>query len=557
MGDPTPRGSSELKGTLGAFLGLRMIVLALVVGAGIMIAQLSQDHFSVRPLYVLLLVSYVAGGVLYVATRLGLDPVTGTWITMITDVLLETGILHYGGGASSPFALIFGFSIIAAAFLLRAPGGLGIALLACVCYVGYGTLQGKGILEPAETHFNGDIPTPGFLKTYMHVSLFFIVGAVSSYFSERIRHKGRLLHTAEAELKQLRVDTNRILNDLNSGVIVTDREGRILTLNPTGAEILGVDLSLAQSSTVAEVCGYGMRRLADELMAALETGTGKQRHEIIVERRNGSRFPLGVSLSVLGGSSGDRRGVIALFQDLTTVRDMEERVRKADRLAAIGELSAGIAHEIRNPLASISGSIEMLSSELELDGENRRLMELITKESERLDRIIGDFLDYARLRAPARNEVSVDRCLDDVIVLLKNSAAIRCNIERQKAGGDEEIIARLDEEHMKQVFFNLAINACEAMGKGVLVIRVERFAESGLTISFIDEGRGISEEAKSRLFEPFFTTKDDGTGLGLAIANKIVEAHGGHIEARNLASRGAEFTIRLPEEAIVQPLPTT
>ena len=261
--------------------------------------------------------------------------------------------------------------------------------------------------------------------------------------------------------------------------------------------------------------------------------------------RGGAYRPLGISISPLTDGTQRRRGVIAVFQDLTEVHEMRERVRKADRLAAVGELSAGIAHELRNPLASISGSIEMLYHELALEGENRRLMELIMRESDRLDRIISDFLEFARLRTPRRVPSKLDRCIDEVVTL------VRQNTEKSEGISIRTIIEPalpdvwMDDEQMRQVFMTLAVNACEAMARGgTLEIAVER-GGGMVRVSFMDEGSGIDPEGLERMFEPFFTTKDGGTGLGLAMANKIVNAHGGSIEYRN-AERGAVFTIVLP-----------
>jgi two-component system sensor histidine kinase PilS (NtrC family) len=245
-----------------------------------------------------------------------------------------------------------------------------------------------------------------------------------------------------------------------------------------------------------------------------------------------------------------KRGVIAVFKDLTEVREMEERMRKADRLAAIGELSAGIAHEIRNPLASISGSIEMLYNELELAGDDKRLMQLVMRESDRLNRIINDFLEFARLRPPTRRAVSVSKCLVEVVTLLRNNPAVKNGVETEIRSASDDVVVEFDEEQMKQVMLNLAINACEAMhGSGKLVIETKRTADGRAKVVFQDEGCGIGDEARAHLFEPFFTTKEGGTGLGLAIANKIVEAHGGRIEARNRSGGGAEFSVVLPARA--------
>jgi two-component system sensor histidine kinase PilS (NtrC family) len=523
-----------------------MIVLALVVGTGIMIMQLSVPGFSATPLYVLLALSYVVGGVIYTGFRLGLKLSAAVWTLMVTDTAFETAIVHYSGGLASPFTLIFCLSIIAAAFLLQVPGGLGIALLATVSYVGYGVLQARGVLNPPMAPDTTEGVTAGFLQTYMHVSLFFVVGAVAGFLAERIHQKGHALHSAETQLEQLKVDTDNILKNMSSGVLVVDTEGRIITINPAARRILLID---SPSVGGVEDTGFQtmMPELGEEMLRALRSDKSKFRHEITVNRPDNTDLPLGISTSVLRDSKGEKRGVIAVFQDLTEVRDMQQRVRKADRLAAIGELSAGIAHEIRNPLASISGSIEMLANELKLKGEHKRLMELVTTESDRLDRIINDFLEFARLRPPSREKVALAGCLDDVVVLLNNNTTLSANIKSDGEPGTNDVVVRIDAEQMRQVFLNLAINGCEAMPDGgMLAIQTRVRRDGWLEIAFEDEGPGISKEARSRLFEPFFTTKDGGTGLGLAIANKIVEAHGGRIEVRNREKQGASVAVLLP-----------
>jgi two-component system sensor histidine kinase PilS (NtrC family) len=530
-----------------------MIVLALIVGAGIMIAQLSQDDFSVGPLYVVLVSSYAVGAIFFFAFQLGLRPVVGIWLLMVVDIALETVFLHYSGGVTSQFSLIFCLSIIAAAFLLQVPGGLGIALLASVSYICYGLLESEGMVNPQGSNRGPAAVSFGYLETYMHVTLFFLVGAVGGYLAERTKLKGHQLQSAETELKRLKIDTDNILKNMSSGVLVIDSEGKILAINPVAEQILEVREQDVQSVDVGNAFGGSMPVFTEELVRALESEESKHRHEMTIKRHGRHPLPLGISISQLKDDNGEKTGIIAVFQDLTEVRDMEEKVRKADRLAAIGQLSAGIAHEIRNPLASISGSIEMLSNELNVDGENKRLMELIVKESDRLDRIINDFLEFARLRPPSADEVAVAKCLDDVAVLLKNNTGIKCRVQTKIHPECKGLLVRFDEEQMKQVFLNLGINACEAMSDGgELTIKAEILADRSLQIAFEDQGGGISDEARSLLFEPFYTTKEGGTGLGLAIANKIVEAHGGRIEVRNRDEGGAEFSVVLNRSALLK-----
>jgi two-component system sensor histidine kinase PilS (NtrC family) len=528
------------------FLMLRAIFLTLTVGAGIMIVQLTQAQFAVGPLYGLLLLGYAAGGVLQLCLRFGVAPVPALWALMIADVLLETGILHYSGGINSQFSLVYGLSIIAGAVLLQMHGGLGVALFASICYTGYGAIETGGMVRPA-AGFGPAADGAGFIRAYMHVSLFFIVGALSGYLADRVRRGGTQLDTARSKLKQLRLDTERILEHMSSGVLVIDSGGKILGINPTAEQILGVDKSDVVGMQIDAAFDPLTPEFAREVTGALASSQGRLRHEITLRRPDGSALPLGLSTSILKDDGGESRGVIAVFKDLTEVREMEERMRKADRLAAIGELSAGIAHEIRNPLASISGSIEILYNELELSGDDKHLMELIMKESDRLNKIINDFLEFARLRPPKRGAVALRRCLDEVAALLANNPAARNGIEIRVEHADGELVVEADEEQMKQVMVNLAINACEAMsGGGKLVVETRRTSEGHARITVRDDGPGIGSEARERLFEPFFTTKEGGTGLGLAIANKIVASHGGRIEARNREEGGAEFSVVVP-----------
>jgi two-component system sensor histidine kinase PilS (NtrC family) len=330
-------------------------------------------------------------------------------------------------------------------------------------------------------------------------------------------------------------------------VLVVDTGCRVMTMNAAAEEIL----ELRKDEVVSHPIDHSLARrapdLARELVQSLSLERPRRRQEIGGHTRAGAYRPLGISVSPLTDGTQRRRGVIAVFQDLTEVHEMRERVRKADRLAAVGELSAGIAHELRNPLASISGSIEMLYHELALDGENRRLMELIMRESDRLDRIISDFLEFARLRTPRRVPSKLARCIEEVVTLVRQNPEKSEGVAIRTSCDPALPDVWMDDEQMRQVFMTLIVNACEAMEHhGTLEITAARADERTVRVAFRDEGPGIDPEGLERMFEPFFTTKDGGTGLGLAMANKIVNAHGGSIEFRNGERGGAVFTIVLP-----------
>jgi two-component system sensor histidine kinase PilS (NtrC family) len=529
------------------FLVLRAIVAALVVGAGVTIVELTTDAFAVGPLYALLGASMVVGASAFGLDRAGVPRRRVAWGVLIADVALSAGIMHYSGGVDGQFTTVYCLAIAAAAFLLAMPGGLVTALLSSACFVGFQVLESQELVSPPGREVLARASTSGLIDAYMHVSMFFLVGTVGGYLADRIKLKGRALEHAESALEQLRVDTNYILENMSSGVLVVDTQGRIATMNAAAEQILELDKDAVLDRGIDAALALRAPDLAHELELSLQSEHGKRRQEIATHTRSGRDRPLGISISHLHDGDGRRRGIIAVFQDLTEVHEMRERVRKADRLAAIGELSAGIAHELRNPLASISGSIEMLYQELELDGENTRLMELIMRESDRLDRIISDFLEFARLRTPRRFPSRLDKSLSETLVLLKKNAEKSEGIAVRLDCANNLPTVYMDDEQMRQVFMTLAVNACEAMaGGGTLVVAAAPAAAGTVRIEFRDTGRGIDPESVGRFFEPFFTTKEGGTGLGLAIANKIVTAHGGAIGFRNREGGGAVFTITLP-----------
>lgn len=529
------------------FLILRTIVAALVVGAGLTIVELTDELIRVDPLYMLLAASVAVGAVAFGLTRLKVAVAKSSWVVVVADVALALGFMHYSGGVGGQFTTVFCLTIAAAAFLLAMPGGLGAALLSSVCFVGYQILEAHGIVDPPGREIYAKGRSSGLIDAYMHTSMFLLVGTVGGYLADRIRLKGKALQHAETALEQLRIDTNYILENMSSGVLVIDSVCRVVTMNLAAEEILEVKKDEVLARHIDEALGRRVPDLAHELVQALSMERSKRRHEITAHTRDGKYRPLGISISLLTDGADRRRGVIAVFQDLTEVHEMRERVRKADRLAAIGELSAGIAHELRNPLASISGSIEMLHQELKLDGENGRLMELIMRESDRLDRIISDFLEFAKIRQPRKLPARLEKCLSETMVLLKKNAEKSTGISIRLECAEDMPLVYMDDEQMRQVFMNLAVNSCEAMEKGGTLDVVAGPTGGGhVRVAFCDSGPGITPEGMERLFEPFFTSKDGGTGLGLAIANKIVAAHGGVIEYRNREQGGAVFTITFP-----------
>jgi two-component system sensor histidine kinase PilS (NtrC family) len=539
---------------------LRLVVSTLIVGAAIMVLQIEDKPLTVSAMCGLLGVVYISSGSVFLAIKMGVALKTILRVLVALDIAVLTTLVHFSGGSGSFFSILFVLPVIVSGDNFGIGGGLAAAFAASVAYMAYMVIELSGYIDPLGGGWVVDIVSGGtaraFLRGYLNVAVFVFTGLVSGYVSSRLQNKREEIVDKEKEIRQIRLDTDSILKNMSSGLIVTDPDGVVLTVNPAAVSILGLgDTGL--EGIHANDAFRSMPVLADELMFALHSGTQRQRHEIDVMSTGDIKVHLGISISLLKGEQEQVKGVIAIFQDLTEVKEMRERIRQADRMAAVGELSAAIAHEVRAPLASISGSIDMLKGEIDgLSGDNAELMDLIIRESERLDRIISDFLEYARLRKPSFSASDIARCLGEIAMLLRNadSTGKRIEIEVDCDCAGSRILA--DEEQIRQVFLNLGNNACEAMTDGgrltlsVCTVKKrlseERMDEECIEVRFHNNGPLIPEDVLPHVFEPFFTTRHGGTGLGLAIAARIVESHSGLIDVRSSEGAGTEFTVILP-----------
>jgi two-component system sensor histidine kinase PilS (NtrC family) len=290
-----------------------------------------------------------------------------------------------------------------------------------------------------------------------------------------------------------------------------------------------------------------------------------QRYETLFTHPEGRKIYLGFSISPLTGPDGSLMGHTLIFQDITKFKEMEEEMVRYDKMAAIGQLAAGMAHEIRNPLASLCGSIQMLRSELVLDPANDRLMHIILRESERLNSLITDFLLFAQPPKINKSVTNIKHIIEETIDLFLNSPDYHDGIQIQGPGNCEDLQVMMDPDQMKQVLWNLFINAAQAMtAGGSLNIELEKRAnglllhsppgpgseapKTWVKVSISDSGNGIPPHEKEKIFEPFYTTKDQGTGLGLSIVHKIVENHRGTITVESEVGKGSTFVIFLPAD---------
>jgi len=396
----------------------------------------------------------------------------------------------------------------------------------------------KTVFSSHESAFNGIL---------LHFLIFYLTAFMSGYLAERLSRQVRQLEDASSALKRARLETDDILRHVNSGLLSVDARGQIIYFNRAAERILGYSEENVRGMLCTDVFSERMSALSECLMSGVRSRVAYPRKELDIVDIENRLVPLGLSTSILDEEGGGIRGVIAIFSDLTEAKEMELKARKSDRLAAVGELSASIAHEIRNPLAAISGSVEVLQKELQLDNENRRLMELITKESQRLNKILSDFLAYARPDRPSYNKVELCHILGDIRELLLRHDLIARNISIEFDNEEAIVYVVGDEDLIRQLLMNLTLNACEALEgePGQVVFRLIRDSDRKIVSLIVaDTGPGMDESLVEKIYQPFFSTKKAGTGLGLAIVHRICNALKLKLTVDTQPGLGTAFTIQ-------------
>jgi PAS domain S-box-containing protein len=347
------------------------------------------------------------------------------------------------------------------------------------------------------------------------------------------------------ELHRVRVDNDVILRHLASGVLTVDAWGTVAYLNPAAELVLGVRTADARGRALEDALPARLGLLRELVQGSLVERQPRMRAELTVKDTAGAERVVGVTTNLLRHEDAVT-GVVAVFQDLTEVRAMERRARRNETLAEVGALAAGIAHELRNGLTPISGSVEFLQRELKPEGESAVLMALIARECGRLNRFVTDLLSYARERDLVIEPVDLDAAMDELRDGLLRDPR-HGNVRLAFEPADPGVRLKGDREQLRQVWLNLANNALDAMAAGgTLHVRWGGFDDERAEVRFEDQGVGIAPDALARIGEPFFTTKPGGTGLGLAIAQRIVERHGGTLAIESVRGRGTVASVRLP-----------
>jgi len=456
-------------------------------------------------------------------------------IQVVMDVLTVTALVYFTGGVTSLLALVYIIAVLEAGILLSQFDGLMVATFSSMAMFVMLVLDNVGVSWPHVAGLTrvsyGDSEVGLWLDLVVYVFAFYLTAFISGYWSFKFR---RMLDFQRS-----------LLNYLNSGFLIVDKDGLIRTFNNAAQRMLGYSLASSMNRPVGEIL-----RIAhgDEHPVELTLRTGKEltSYEFTGLRNDGSELPLGITTSVIHDRFGRTDGVIASFADMTDLERVRSELRQQDRLAAIGRLAAGLAHEIRNPVAAIRGAIEELRAGLDDPDTVKSLVDIAVRESDQLNAIVTGFLDYARGEPRDVGLLDFKDALDEVVVLLRRDCSDRHKVELN-VDPDSQLIVDSDHAQLKQAFLNVGKNAIESMPDGgTLSIVARNDANGSVQVIFRDTGTGMNEEDLSTVFEPFFTTKPHGVGMGLAVVHRIVTSHGGTVNMDSTPGSGTSVTLTFP-----------
>jgi len=540
-------------------LGRLALCLGILAVAVLFTAQSGEDEMSSaeRGLYATVAFAFLAT-IVFAALHGRVRRIGAFGAAQIaTDVGIVTALVAFTGGVESIFGFLYVPITVSAALLLGRRGAYAASVLAALSYGSLLVFAQLGMLDDGAPGAAAPVQLALF---GVHAGALLLVALLASALSHERDRAGDALDQRTRALRHLQRLHERTVESLTSGLLTTDSTDRITTFNPEAERITGLPAAEVLGRSLGDV----IPNAPDFVRRGIEQGGRVDRARLRLRFRNaaGEDLHLGIAGSVLRSAEGEPAGHVVIFQDVTKVVEMETELRRQERLAAVGALSAHLAHEIRNPLAAISGSIQILEGslgdELEKD-ETRRLFRIAVRETDRLNQLITDFLQYAR---PAPNRpgcVELATVVDEVLDMFGSvrPAAVSVSVHV-----DAKLRVRVDESQLRQLLWNLLLNAVQAMPEGgSLVVAAAPVppqahaagdrseSEEGarwVEIEVTDTGTGIPEDVLDHIFDPFFTTKREGTGLGLATVHRIVEGSGGHLAVESAVGRGTTFRIRLP-----------
>ncbi len=568
-------------------VGLRLLLASALLGSAVVLELHERLPFPTAPLYLLLGLTFGLSLFYALALRSQRHLLPQALIQLALDLGLVTSLVHFSGGLDSVFPFMYIFVVFAAANVLESRGSLAVAALSGGLYGALVAAEWTRVIVPVE--FAGGLAPlrPAGYAVYqvlIHTVAFLAVAILSSHLVGRLRQTGRELEQRGVDLRTLQNLHQAIVANVPSAIMTLDLAGHVVTFNQAAERITGFEFEALRDhpwqATPFRVCsGLG------PFFAHPDPSFPPPPVEVYLTCRDGRAIPVGIAFSPLRGEDGSPVGLVAIFQDLTERKQVEEQLRRADRLAALGQLAANIAHEIRNPLAAISGSVEVLSEDQVIAAPSRELLEIVLREAHRLKLITGQFLDFAKPQPLLFRPCALRPLVDETLHLLAKSSERHPETTWDVTEEPPDLSVLADSDQLRQVVWNLCLNAIQAMPEGGRLTIALRAAPAGsqlvessirqlgktepsirgdqltnrpvdhsappsgggewVEMAFQDTGRGIPPQELERIFDPFYTTRASGTGLGLAIARKLLESMGGRIDVASRPNGGTTFRLWL------------
>lgn len=552
--------SDQLQQWLAWIIKIRFIIITFVFAINIFLTRLlghAGAPASAVPFIEVIVVWYVLGVFYLVYNQLSRDLPLQAYVQIFGDVVLITAVVHVTGNLDSNYLTLYFLVVIMGSVVLPRAKAFLVAGISFICMGGMLELAYLPALYPqfaARYPVINRIVTPaagpvnlGVFELKILASLFgfFAVAYLSSYLAESLRRTGKELTVRTGEVASLQALNENIIQSMRGGLITTDLAGNVLVVNPAGERILGRTIGDLRGSSVHDV-------FQDSASSRGEANAGTpaySRHEGSYQHPSGETRILGISEAPLEVPERGVVGYIYTFQDLTQTKRREAEDQLRDRMASLGRMAAGIAHEIRNPLASISGSVKLLESITEMNDDQAKLIGIVSRESARLDKLVSEFLVYSREQRFEFRPADLTALLDETLLLLEHNPQFGSRFEVQRVFPGRPVLATVDTDKMKQVFWNICNNSLKAMPDGGrLVAEINDVHPAKVCVALSDTGTGLTGVQMEHIFEPFFSRFRDGTGLGMAISYQIVRAHQGEIRVKSRPGEGATFMIDLPRQ---------
>ena len=549
---------SDLKKRLHALMFLRVLFVSVILGA-LIIIRFRETHVYITDAqsapYILLAVIYFTNIVyIFLIKYLGRIRLQA-YFQLFFDTIFSTFFIYATGGIDSIFSFLFILNIISGGIILSRKGGILIASASSILYGLMLDLHYYGLIHPigSRVNYTSDSYNSAFLfyTILVNMAAFYLVGYLSGFLAEQTKRSRAELKETKLDLSKLEILHESIINSIASGLIVLDDKERVILFNPTAEKILGIQTH--QISGLTLVSALPALRQHVQSVAQMDPVVNMPPFmDMLYQRPDGTKIYIRVSISPLRYLSTEKGGKIIVFQDVTEIKRIEENMKKVEGLALVGEMAAGIAHEIRNPMASISGSIEVLKEGLAWDSTENQLMAIVSREIDRLNQLISDFLLFARPKEIKLRTFDLNQVIMESLALFKNGPRWNENVS-VLTHFMESITIESDPDQIKQVLWNLFLNACDAMPDGGILDIGTKWAfetpestNKNVAIVIHDTGDGFDPITLPKLFTPFFTTKEGGSGLGLATVKRIIDQLQGRISGNNHPDGGAEIAIILP-----------